>query len=454
MTSTVNNTETLVVCDECWLSFEPINGRKSKLCTSCAPSDNALSCNDNIDTKSINAEDDNTITKDVDKLIICSECDTTEEKVVLSNKIMRTSYEQKILDNNANANSVVDIDVPEVCAHCGTEGSNLNTCNRCNLVKYCNAACKKKHRSKHKKKCDRRVAELRDEELFKEHPPNEECPICIVPMPNDDSHKTFRACCGKTICNGCVHGLVKMDMLNIGIDELMQNYKQNKEKIQSLCPFCRMPLPESHEEYNTLLEKLVENGNAMACYNLGSAYAKGGKGITQDMTKANELYLKGGELECATAYNNLAASYHQGLGVEKDEKKAQYYFELGALGGCLLARKNLASMELRKKNYHRAFKHFIIAAKAGDKQSLDAVKKGYVYPLDERKKGRSKLVTKDEYANTLRAYQNRQDQMKSTDRQDAVDFAEILEMCKDDPRFKLLLQDDDAISRFLSLPEG
>ena len=66
MTSTVNNTER-VVCDECWLSFEPINGRKSKLCTSCAPYDNALSCNDNIDTKIINAEDDNTITKDVDK---------------------------------------------------------------------------------------------------------------------------------------------------------------------------------------------------------------------------------------------------------------------------------------------------------------------------------------------------------------------------------------------------
>ena len=425
-------TETLVVCDECWLSFEPINGRKSKLCTSCAPCDNALSCNDNIDTKSINAEDDNTITKDVDKLIICSECDTTEEEVV-SNKIMCTSYEQKLEQLDIRE----DIDVPEVCANCGKEGSNLNTRNRCNLVKYCNAACKKKHRSKHKKKCDRRVAELRDKELFKEHPLNEECPICLIPMPNDESHQTYRACCGKTICNGCVHEMVKMDMLSIGVDELMQNYKQNVEKIQSLCPFCRSPLPEVHEEYNKLLEKLAENGNAEACYNLGSAYSKGkGKGVAQDWVKANAWFLKGGELGCAIAYNNLGASYHQGLGVEKDEKKAKYYFELGALGGNLYARKNLACSELLKKNYHRAFKHFIIAAKAGDEQSLDNVKKGF----------QVKLVTKDEYANTLRAYQNRQDQMKSKERDEAVDFAEILEMCKDDPHFKILLQD--------ALPEG
>ena len=29
-----------------------------------------------------------------------------------------------------------------------------NTCNKCKKVKYCNAACKKKHRHKHKKECE------------------------------------------------------------------------------------------------------------------------------------------------------------------------------------------------------------------------------------------------------------------------------------------------------------
>src|SRR6056300_688053 len=91
------------------------------------------------------------------------------------------------------------------CASCGKEGGNLNTCNKCNMVKYCNATCKKKHRSKHKKACERRVAELHDEALFKEHPPREECPICFIPLPLDVGQTTFQSCCGKLICNGCIY---------------------------------------------------------------------------------------------------------------------------------------------------------------------------------------------------------------------------------------------------------
>ena len=49
------------------------------------------------------------------------------------------------------------------CANCGKEGGTLNTCNKCKMVKYCNAACKKKHRSKHKKACEKRVVDLHDE---------------------------------------------------------------------------------------------------------------------------------------------------------------------------------------------------------------------------------------------------------------------------------------------------
>jgi len=50
----------------------------------------------------------------------------------------------------------------QTCVWCGKEGngSDMNTCNKCKSVKYCNAACKKKHRSKHKKVCERRAAEI------------------------------------------------------------------------------------------------------------------------------------------------------------------------------------------------------------------------------------------------------------------------------------------------------
>ena len=93
-----------------------------------------------------------------------------------------------------------------ICANCGKEGSDVtNICNKCKLVKYCNAACKKKHRSKHKKQCERRVAELRDIELFKE-PPSlfGDCPICFLRIPTLGTGRTFMTCCGKRICSGCV----------------------------------------------------------------------------------------------------------------------------------------------------------------------------------------------------------------------------------------------------------
>ena len=83
-----------------------------------------------------------------------------------------------------------------VCANCGKEGAN-NICNKCNLVRYCNAVCKKVHKKKHKKDCEEHIrlaaekhdeelrltaeheAKLHDIELFKHPPPAEDCPICF-----------------------------------------------------------------------------------------------------------------------------------------------------------------------------------------------------------------------------------------------------------------------------------
>jgi hypothetical protein len=63
----------------------------------------------------------------------------------------------------------------------GEQGTEMKI--MCMLVKYCNATCQRKHWSKHKKPCKIRAAELRDEALFKDPPPKEECPICFLPMP-------------------------------------------------------------------------------------------------------------------------------------------------------------------------------------------------------------------------------------------------------------------------------
>ena len=61
-----------------------------------------------------------------------------------------------------------------ICANCGKseeESHKLKHCNACKLVKYCNRECQVAHRPQHKKVCRKRAAELHDEKLFKQPPP-------------------------------------------------------------------------------------------------------------------------------------------------------------------------------------------------------------------------------------------------------------------------------------------
>ena len=305
---------------------------------------------------------------------------------MISTKQECTPCEQNyIVDNITNGiTSLAILNDTSKCANCGKEGNsdNMNTCNKCKMVKYCNAACKKKHRKKHKKKCEEKVAELHDEQLFKEPPPDE-CPLCLLPMPSVDQI-TFKSCCGKLICNGCIYA---MDMSG-GKD---------------LCAFCRTTPPTSEEEENKRLNKLMNNGNADAFYQLASYYDSGEKGFSQDYQKANELFLKAGEHGCAAAYFNLGITYDEGMSVEVDTKKAQHYYEQAAIMGDLDARYSLGRIEFGDGNKDRAYKHFMIAAKAGNEEALNTVKKGF----------KDGLVTKDEFANTLRAHHERQKEMKS-----------------------------------------
>jgi len=319
---------------------------------------------------------------------------------VVSNTNECTSCEQNNVESITEAfNSVAILDM-STCANCGKEGNSddMNTCNKCKLVKYCNAACKKKHRTKHKKKCERRVAELHDEKLFKEHPPREECPICFLPLPRKSELILFKSCCGKHICCGCIYA--------IAISEVSE---QLEEELVDLCPFCRTQAPNSVEERISRIRKLMEAGNAYAIYEL-AGYYDDGDGLPQDYQQSNELLLKAGELGCHEAYHNLGINYDLGNGVEVDKKKAKHYYELAAMGGCVGARNDLGIMELKAGNYDRAYKHFILAANAGDEDSLDIVKQG----LKER------LVTKVEFASALRAYHERQKEANSDARDKAA----------------------------------
>ena len=95
--------------------------------------------------------------------------------------------------------------------------------------------------------------------------------------------------------------------------------------------------------------------------------------------------------------------------MEIEKKKAKHYWEFAAVNGSVKARHNIGVMEGQDGAHQRSMKHFILAARAGYKDSLNVVKGGFM----------NGHITKEEYSNTLRAYQKSQDETNSEARDKA-----------------------------------
>jgi len=311
------------------------------------------------------------------------------------------SNDDGVCDVNDMLNNMSTVDIDNnvsVCASCGKEGdsNNMNICNKCKQVKYCNAVCKKKHRHKHKKECERSVAELHDIELFKQPPTKEDCPICFQRLPVLNTGYRYQTCCGKVICSGCIHAPVYDN----------QGNKVDNQK----CPFCRTPHPTSEEDAVERLKIRMKAGDANAISIIGGYYADGLYGYRQDYKKALELFHRAGELGYANAYTNIGYAYDHGEGVEKDEKKANHYYEIAAIKGNVQSRYNLGNMEGDAGNTERALKHFLIAVEGGYTPSLERIKDLY-------SKGHA---TKEDYTKALQLYQKYLGEIKSTQRDKAA----------------------------------
>ena len=305
---------------------------------------------------------------------------------------MATSKEEDLISEMLSQQKLEDLsnenDV-SACANCGKEGSNLNICNKCKEATYCNAACKKKHRSKHKKRCERRVAEMHDKMLFKE-PPNEfgDCPICFLRLPTMDSGRRYHECCGKIICCGCEYAPVYDNYGNAIVDKK--------------CPFCRTPDPTSSEEILQRTKKRMEVGDAYAFYLMGCVHSRGRFGLPQNSAKAVKFYRKAGKF----GYAIIGNAYYNGEGVERDETMASHYDELAAMDGNAAARHNLGAGEYIAGNYDEALKHYMIAVRGGYTLSVKAIQDLYM----------EGHATKDHYANALRSHQAYINEIKSDQR--------------------------------------
>ncbi len=295
------------------------------------------------------------------------------------------------------------MDTVQCCAGCGVKEDSdddiklLKNCTACYLVKYCSVKCQRNHRPKHKRACKKRVAELRDELLFKQPESTHlgDCPICCLPLPIHPRKSTMMVCCSKLVCNGCSYSNQNREM---------------EEKLKQKCPFCRCPLSETYEQDRENLMRRVSANNPFALSQMGWIHEDKG-----DYKSAFELYTRAAGLGHANAHFQLALLYYGGKGVEKDEKKKLHHLEEAAIGGHPRARSYLSSIEGQSGRQDRGMKHLIIAAKMGCDHSLDALKNFF-------KMG---VVDKDGFAAALRAHQAAVDATKSQQRH-AAEAAEAL----------------------------
>ena len=230
-----------------------------------------------------------------------------------------------------------------------------------------------------------------DKDIFKQHAPNEECPICLQTLPLSAGEQKYQPCCGKILCYGCIYAAYTADD-------------------RRLCPFCRAPEARSEGEIVKRMKERAEANDAIAIHTLGCRYRNGEYGLPQDYGKAMELWHRAGELGYAASYFNIAQAYRNGEGVERDMKKAKHYYELAAMGGDVISRHNLGATEWNAGNMDKAVKHFMISAGTGDDDSLTKIRDCFM----------NGYATKDDFEKTLRAHKDAKDEMKSDQRDEAA----------------------------------
>ena len=175
-----------------------------------------------------------------------------------------------------------------ICVSCGSAGGDdikLKQC-ACHLVKYCSVKCQKDHRPQHKKECKKRVAELKDEMLFKQPESSNtgDCPICYLPVSLDPKKSVLYSCCCKFICMGCDYANKKREI---------------EGRLQQKCAFCRKAVPSTDEEENEQWMQRLEANDPMAMCYMGSK-----KSIEGDHESAFEYFTK------AAAMGDAEAHYH------------------------------------------------------------------------------------------------------------------------------------------------
>jgi len=235
--------------------------------------------------------------------------------------------------------------------------------------------------------------ELRLWAIGHERPEGHECPLCLLPFELPTGrHSNVISCCMKRVCNGCLLAASKRGM-------------------NDNCPFCRSPCLSLLDDaaHLAMIQKRADKGDAFAIQHLGDHYYDGLLGLGKDLSRAIELWTEAVELGSAEAHYRLGSVYYNGHGVEKDETRGIYHWQQAALKGDAASRHMLGETEYHNGNDKHAVQHFMISAKMGYEESLDAIKAMFA----------AGHATKAQYAEALVGYRDAAEEMKSPQREEA-----------------------------------
>ena len=154
----------------------------------------------------------------------------------------------------------------------------------------------------------------------------------------------------------------------------------------------------------------MNKGDADALRFLAEEYYLGDLGLTKNVSQAIELWTEAAELGSLEAHFQLGLLFYNGNGVREDKLRGIHHLQQAAMNGHVAGRHFLGVAEFNEGNHELAVQHYIISAKMGDEDSLNAIKKMFM-------KGHA---TKAHYAEALRGYGDAVEEMKSHQREEAM----------------------------------
>ena len=143
---------------------------------------------------------------------------------------------------------------------------------------------------------------------------------------------------------------------------------------------------------------------------MGKKYFYGSLGLAKDVPRAIELWTEAAELGSIDAHESLGAVYYDGEeGVEEDKPRGIHHMQQAAMKGHTISRHCLGADEFEGGSYNLALQHWMISAKMGFEESLNAIKEMFL----------NGQATRAQYAEALRGYQDAVEETKSPQREEA-----------------------------------